>query len=60
MSLSYDPGALVSVGDAVFHVIDVPQPGVLHVAHHSDGEAIYRIRAPRPSKSWLLLERLEI
>ena len=57
----YDPGARVSVGDSVFEVIDTVRhdPVVLSVRHPNDLLNTYRIRAPRPEKTWLLIERVE-
>lgn len=52
----YDPGAVVSVGETHFEVID-SHNGVITVRHPDDVFATYRIRAPRRDKSWLLIER---
>lgn len=53
---SYDPGATVSVGDLVCHVVTCA-PGVLTVRFPADQDNDYTVRQAHPRKAWLLLER---
>jgi hypothetical protein len=54
---TYDPGASVSIGDFVCHVVDCA-PGRLTVRFPADQDNDYLVRQAHPRKSWLLLERI--
>lgn len=54
---SYDPGASVTIGDIVAHVVDCASHRVI-VRFPADQDNDYRVTQAHKSKAWLLLERL--
>ena len=55
---SYDPGASVSLGDIVAHVVTCA-PRTLTVRFPADQDNDYRVTQAHPRKAWLLIERID-